>query len=378
MESSNAWMRDGLKSHVNTEDYLLGKTIDRNFELFSDVVIKEEVGTLESIKAKYRDGHSNFMSSVKEISKEDPMIAVKVSEVQRMEGILQNPVFKLKIEKYLRKEFDKYYNGQIAMTPTTVAGGLTSRREMITERRSRSPQFSKRTDHSVEEDWRKMHHSRSHQSSRTEVKSSKHSRRHDYDKSPETSRRRRYSASKSPETSRRRRYSTSKSPEDNGRTEKSRPNLEETLGSNYKSRRCSRSNSPVTGKAVHSDSISPMKKPKHNRDHSNPRSNKSDYDRKPSNSRYEKTPHGKTKTTLSMQEMEIKRQEMLEDGKKHEEERKGILSKIAQVNKIAEEAEDAARANPLTKKFSSTITESSLESRVKSRKHYNQKSREDF
>uniref|UniRef100_A0AC35UD70 Mitochondrial inner membrane protease subunit 2 n=1 Tax=Rhabditophanes sp. KR3021 TaxID=114890 RepID=A0AC35UD70_9BILA len=169
MESSNAWMRDGLKSHVNTEDYLLGKTIDRNFELFSDVVIKEEVGTLESIKAKYRDGHSNFMSSVKEISKEDPMIAVKVSEVQRMEGILQNPVFKLKIEKYLRKEFDKYYNGQIAMTPTTVAGGLTSRREMITERRSRSPQFSKRTDHSVEEDWRKMPHSRSHQSSRIEM-----------------------------------------------------------------------------------------------------------------------------------------------------------------------------------------------------------------
>lgn len=80
------WMYEGTKSIVNREDYLLGKKIDKNFELFSDVVVKEKDETDELIKRTAshlsKASSSSFKTSALAttvIRNEDPLVTLKVS-----------------------------------------------------------------------------------------------------------------------------------------------------------------------------------------------------------------------------------------------------------------------------------------------------------
>lgn len=80
------WMYDGPKSIINREDYLLGKKIDRNFELFSDVVVKEKDETDELIKRTANHLSKSISASTSKTSaletnvvrNEDPLVALKV------------------------------------------------------------------------------------------------------------------------------------------------------------------------------------------------------------------------------------------------------------------------------------------------------------
>ncbi|MCP9263544.1 hypothetical protein DINM_006823 [Dirofilaria immitis] len=55
-----AWIYEGTKSLVNREDYLLGKRVDKNFELYSDTVVKEKESGIEAIKNLSDEGGKNL------------------------------------------------------------------------------------------------------------------------------------------------------------------------------------------------------------------------------------------------------------------------------------------------------------------------------
>ncbi|GMR42286.1 hypothetical protein PMAYCL1PPCAC_12481 [Pristionchus mayeri] len=107
------WMYDGVKADAHREDYLLGKTIDKNFEKYSDAVIveKEEavdalaktrvVGTTSSSTSKMSSLPLNVMKS------EDPLVAIKVKEESKRRDVLENPLTKLRFQKMMKEMMDK-------------------------------------------------------------------------------------------------------------------------------------------------------------------------------------------------------------------------------------------------------------------------------
>ncbi|CAK5075422.1 unnamed protein product [Meloidogyne enterolobii] len=110
------WMYDGTKSIVNREDYLLGKKIDRNFELYSDVVVKDKDDETRDNFFKQKllqngsgNVHNQKISAldVRTVRNEDPLVALKFQEEQRRRQMLENPLIKLKAQRILQKEFEK-------------------------------------------------------------------------------------------------------------------------------------------------------------------------------------------------------------------------------------------------------------------------------
>ncbi|CAK5085383.1 unnamed protein product [Meloidogyne enterolobii] len=110
------WMYDGTKSIVNREDYLLGKKIDRNFELYSDVVVKDKDDETRDnfFKQKLLQNGSGHVHNqkisaldVRTVRNEDPLVALKFQEEQRRRQMLENPLIKLKAQRILQKEFEK-------------------------------------------------------------------------------------------------------------------------------------------------------------------------------------------------------------------------------------------------------------------------------
>uniref|UniRef100_A0A914LK51 Uncharacterized protein n=1 Tax=Meloidogyne incognita TaxID=6306 RepID=A0A914LK51_MELIC len=121
------WMYDGTKSIVNREDYLLGKkgqlrsrlsifSIDRNFELYSDVVVKDKDDETRDnfFRQKLLQNGSGHVHNqkisaldVRTVRNEDPLVALKFQEEQRRRQMLENPLIKLKAQRILQKEFEK-------------------------------------------------------------------------------------------------------------------------------------------------------------------------------------------------------------------------------------------------------------------------------
>ncbi|VDN29681.1 unnamed protein product [Gongylonema pulchrum] len=110
------WIYEGTKSLVNREDYLLGKKVDRNFELYSDVVVKEKEGGFEAVQkprisVSSGDGAgvsskiSNLQLDV--VRTEDPLVAIKMKEEQIRQEKMENPLVKLKMQRLLRKAMEK-------------------------------------------------------------------------------------------------------------------------------------------------------------------------------------------------------------------------------------------------------------------------------
>ncbi|KAF8356971.1 mog-3 [Pristionchus pacificus] len=107
------WMYDGVKADAHREDYLLGKTIDKNFEKYSDAVIvqKEEavdaltktrvVGTTSSLTSKVSSLPLNVMKS------EDPLVAIKVLEESKRRDVMENPLTKLRFQKQMKEMMEK-------------------------------------------------------------------------------------------------------------------------------------------------------------------------------------------------------------------------------------------------------------------------------
>ncbi|KAI1711770.1 pre-mRNA splicing factor domain-containing protein [Ditylenchus destructor] len=119
-EKNLEWMYEGPKSSINREDYLLGKKVDKNFELFSDVVVRDK--TEEEKDGLFRKSASRSASSgqkasiikdkttVLELSTvrtEDPLVALKMREEHRKREMLENPLLKAKMQRALREAYEK-------------------------------------------------------------------------------------------------------------------------------------------------------------------------------------------------------------------------------------------------------------------------------
>ncbi|KAK0416835.1 hypothetical protein QR680_012711 [Steinernema hermaphroditum] len=109
------WMYEGTKAIVNREDYLLGKKIDKNFELYSDVFEKDKdedrLKHLEqsSVDACKGEAGTSKVSSLQidVVRTEDPLRVFSMREEQRRREFIENPLNKLKYEKMMRKAFEE-------------------------------------------------------------------------------------------------------------------------------------------------------------------------------------------------------------------------------------------------------------------------------
>ncbi|KAM3722721.1 Pre-mRNA-splicing factor [Dirofilaria immitis] len=107
-----AWIYEGTKSLVNREDYLLGKRVDKNFELYSDTVVKEKESGIEAIKKPQR--YVNASSSprisnleVDIVRTEDPLVAIKMKEERIWQEKMENPLVQLRMQKLMKKVIEK-------------------------------------------------------------------------------------------------------------------------------------------------------------------------------------------------------------------------------------------------------------------------------
>ncbi|CAD6188391.1 unnamed protein product [Caenorhabditis auriculariae] len=103
-------MYEGAKSHVNREDYLMGKKVDKNFEKYSDVVNAEKAEVIETI-AQTRIVYNPSSTSTSKtsflqkdiIKTEDPFVAVKIREEKKRREMMENPLVKLKFQKMIKE-----------------------------------------------------------------------------------------------------------------------------------------------------------------------------------------------------------------------------------------------------------------------------------
>lgn len=108
-DASIGWMYDGAKGNVHREDYLLGKSLDKNFEKYSDVVNTQKAEAIDTIvgtRAVFNGVQSTGLktSSLQKdiIKSEDPFVAVKVREETKRREFMDNPLMKLKIQNALK------------------------------------------------------------------------------------------------------------------------------------------------------------------------------------------------------------------------------------------------------------------------------------
>uniref|UniRef100_A0A0M3I2B7 Pre-mRNA-splicing factor CWC25 homolog n=1 Tax=Ascaris lumbricoides TaxID=6252 RepID=A0A0M3I2B7_ASCLU len=85
------WIYEGAKALVNREDYLLGKRLDKNFEMYSDTVVKEKKSGIDALlegRTRYSEATTSKISNlgVNIVRNEDPLVAIKDSTVVSERG----------------------------------------------------------------------------------------------------------------------------------------------------------------------------------------------------------------------------------------------------------------------------------------------------
>ncbi|TKR77690.1 hypothetical protein L596_018613 [Steinernema carpocapsae] len=106
------WMYEGTKAIVNREDYLLGKKIDKNFELYSDVFVKDkEEDRLKALEERSKSCNDDAGPSrvshlqVDVVRSEDPLVALKMRQAQRQRELMDNPLNKVKFQRMMKEIF---------------------------------------------------------------------------------------------------------------------------------------------------------------------------------------------------------------------------------------------------------------------------------
>merc|ERR1712018_178085 len=95
------WLYNEESAKPNSEDYLLGKAIDKDFER----------GTLGQINAVEYDctpasifaSHAEHQVDIQRKLQEDPLIALKQTEVDKRKRLLDNPLKMREIQSYIQK-----------------------------------------------------------------------------------------------------------------------------------------------------------------------------------------------------------------------------------------------------------------------------------
>ncbi|MFH4981451.1 hypothetical protein AB6A40_008160 [Gnathostoma spinigerum] len=113
VDTQLGWIYQGTKALVNREDYLLGKRLDKNFEMYSDAVVKEKPDQFDALveaKGRFSPAASSSKVSALEVNiikNEDPLVAIKVKEESLWREKMENPLLVLKMQKMLKKAMEK-------------------------------------------------------------------------------------------------------------------------------------------------------------------------------------------------------------------------------------------------------------------------------
>lgn len=119
------WMYKGASDLLNREDYLLGKSIDKNFEELSSQEQQQKQSSSSSSNQNQPKNHVEHeivpfsIRKYKEINNtdqvdlqrklvEDPLMAIKQKEIDMRRKILENPVKLKELHRLLKQEKVRY------------------------------------------------------------------------------------------------------------------------------------------------------------------------------------------------------------------------------------------------------------------------------
>lgn len=111
------WMYKGLSGHVDREEYLTGRKIDKTFELIEKEENPNKVKDDEENSVINRLAHKTFLDTLASASAmhndqqakahEDPLEAIKLVKQEQARKLLQNPLKLKQYEKLIMKSLEK-------------------------------------------------------------------------------------------------------------------------------------------------------------------------------------------------------------------------------------------------------------------------------
>lgn len=107
-----SWMYSGPESTVDREAYLLGRKLDKNFELYGTDKSKEKEGGIARLHSGSRltDSKARRLTTeleVETVRKEDPLVAIKLREAQARQELIANPVKMKKLQGLVMEAMEK-------------------------------------------------------------------------------------------------------------------------------------------------------------------------------------------------------------------------------------------------------------------------------
>ncbi len=165
-EEEMTWMYQGVSSLVNREDYLTGKKLDKNFQLFGGDKEKDKLSQVrfDVLTRKEPDNSDSAVLDLQTVKNEDPLVSIKVREEKIRREIVDNPIKMKRLQKIVMSAMEKKVRKMV---------GKSKRRRS----KSRTPEERHRSHSSYE---KKV---KSSSRSRAEVGKSPPSRRKRHDSS---------------------------------------------------------------------------------------------------------------------------------------------------------------------------------------------------
>lgn len=363
--SNVEWMYQGPQSLVNREDYLTGRKIDKNFELYNSD-FQEKPTPIDHLIAKTTkrtssdDAHAaktSILLDLETIKKEDPLVAIKVKEEKIRREILENPLKMKRLQAIVMSAMEKKMKKFARRNSSTSSSSPKKKRK---SRDQSSSSSSSSSDDDVDERRRKNSNHR-FQSPRRRSNAS----RERYDGSSRNRRRESYETEKRSETrhnSRKgRKDSRIESPRNDKRSKKR--HASNSTSDDHKSASTSKTPAIPGYGLVY---LNPNSKPLNR----TVRKSRSPVKKSPP-PLAEKRQEQKSKRKLTEEEKEQKRHEMLSNAKWREEQRHKNMQTYKKRDE-EEEKQNADRSKPadfIRPMLSAVVDESSVQERIKSKKH---------
>ncbi|KAI1285711.1 Pre-mRNA-splicing factor CWC25 -like protein [Halotydeus destructor] len=271
------WMYKGLEGHVDKEEYLMGRRVDKTFEIVhqkGDLEAEDNVVPPSLLRPEATDHRGlNVTVDAEAKLREDPLYEIRKKEIEARKEILSNPVRVMKIRKLLEQ----------ALSDSDSDSDRDSRKRHSKKKKHRS------RDRSSER--------RSHHRDRSSDRRNAHDRhRKDYEGHSHNSQSHKR-RSRSPSSRNRERRERSRSKEHEHSYERKRDVQQVKQSSDIK---------PTSAKSL-------------------------------TLSRHTSVANRQSKTKLSAEELERRRLEMMTDAQKREEERKDRVQRYKKEDKDDEE-----------------------------------------
>jgi len=180
------WMYKGLSGHVDREEYLTGRKIDKTFEMIEKEENPNANRSEEESAFVNQIANNNFIENLSKndlIAKmrEDPLFAIKMKQHEQRKEILQNPVKLKHLQEILKTSLKKDKKHKKEKKKSKKKHKSKKDRRSVSRSRSKSPERRKRyssSESSLSENSRQSS-KHSHRSSHHSQKD-RHRREDDY------------------------------------------------------------------------------------------------------------------------------------------------------------------------------------------------------